>query len=176
MHWMVLQKSKSKKAHKEFDCRTVNQIIAGNFYHQGLDSVGDCFVNEADESESNFCELGVIVGAIKERNLEPALTWAAANSDKLKEHGSDLELKLYRLQYMLILQKGHPKEAITYIKSHVTLFDMIEVQKLSSCLLCLKNLDGSPYSDLLSPTYCIIIAKELAIQFSNILLQSLRAR
>ncbi|KAF2283843.1 hypothetical protein GH714_016455 [Hevea brasiliensis] len=102
----------------DFDNHTINQIIASHFYRHGLLSIGDCFVNEAEELESTiamrslFSEMYMIVEAMKDRNLEPALRWAAANSDKLKKNGSDLQLKLHRLQFMEILQNGSRSEAL----------------------------------------------------------------
>ncbi|XP_065874255.1 protein RMD5 homolog [Euphorbia lathyris] len=165
----------------EFDSHTVNQIIAGHFYRQGLFSIGDCFVNEADESESTadlrslFSEMYLIVEAMKERNLEPALNWAAANSDKLKERGSDLQLKLHRLQFVEILQNGNRNEALAYVRSNVAPLasnNLSEIQKLMACLLWAGKLDRSPYSHLLSPTNWNVVAEELARQFCNLLGQS----
>ncbi|WCJ32047.1 E3 ubiquitin-protein ligase RMND5A [Euphorbia peplus] len=165
----------------EFDPHTVNQIIAGHFYRQGLFSIGDCFVNEADELESTadlrslFSEMYLIVEAMKQRNLEPALNWVAANSDKLKEGGSDLQLKLHRLQFVEILQKGNKNEALAYVRSRVAPLasnNMSELQKLTACLLWAGKLDRSPYSDLLSPTNWNVVAEEVARQFCNLVGQS----
>lgn len=165
----------------DFDTHTVNQIIAGHFYRQGLFTIGDCFINEAKEPESTvamrslFSEMYLIVEAMKDRNLEPALKWAAANSDKLKENGSDLQLKLHRLQFVEILQNGSRSEALTYARTHIAPFasnHLGEIQKLMGCLLWSGKLDHSPYSELLSPTNWNMVADELTRQFCNLLGQS----
>ncbi|MBA0677802.1 hypothetical protein Goari_019190, partial [Gossypium aridum] len=123
----------------EFDSHTVNQIIASHFYRQGMFDVGDCFITEAGEAEaaaamrSLFQEMYQILEAMKSRNLEPALKWAAANSDKLKEHGSDLLLGLHQLQFVKILQKGSREEALKYARTNFVPFagnHMAEIQKL----------------------------------------------
>ncbi|KAB1223842.1 hypothetical protein CJ030_MR2G009195 [Morella rubra] len=162
----------------DFDVHTVNQIIAGHFYRQGLFDIGDCFVNEASEPESAaamkspFLEMYRILGAMKCRNLEPALNWADNNSDKLKQNGSDLVLRLHSLQFLEILQNGSRDEALEYARSHLTPFahdHMAEFQKLMACLLWAGRLDSCPYPALLSPTNWEKLAEELTRQFCNLL-------
>lgn len=162
----------------DFDVHTVNQIIAGHFYRQGLFDIGDCFVNEASEPESAaamkspFLEMYRILGAMKCRNLEPALNWADNNSDKLKQNGSDLVLRLHSLQFLEILQNGSRDEALEYARSHLTPFahdHMAEFQKLMACLLWAGRLDSCPYPALLSPTNWDKLAEELTRQFCNLL-------
>ncbi|KAH1113631.1 hypothetical protein J1N35_007009 [Gossypium stocksii] len=165
----------------EFDSHTVNQIIASHFYRQGMFDVGDCFITEAGEAEaaaamrSLFQEMYQILEAMKSRNLEPALKWAAANSDKLKENGSDLLLGLHQLQFVKILQKGSRDEALKYARTNFVPFagnHMAEIQKLMGCLLYSDRLSDSPYAHLLSPTNWDIVAEELTRQFCNLLGQS----
>ncbi|TYH28853.1 hypothetical protein ES288_A02G176600v1 [Gossypium darwinii] len=165
----------------EFDSHTVNQIIASHFYRQGMFDVGDCFITEAREAEaaaavrSLFQEMYQILEAMKSRNLEPALKWAAANSDKLKENGSDLLLGLHQLQFVKILQKGSRDEALKYARTNFVPFagnHMAEIQKLMGCLLYSDRLSESPYAHLLSPTNWDIVAEELTRQFCNLLGQS----
>jgi hypothetical protein len=165
----------------DFDAHTVNQVIAGHFYRQGLFDVGDCFINEANEPESTadmkslFSEMYLILEAMKNRDLEPALNWAAANSNKLKENGSDLLLKLHCLQFVEILQGGSRSKALSYVRTHISPFGsnhFSEIQKLMSCLLWSGRLHQSPYSDLLSPTNWNVVAEDLTRQFCNLLGQS----
>lgn len=168
----------------EFDSHTVNQIIASHFYRQGMFDVGDCFITEAGEAEaaaamrSLFQEMYQILEAMKSRNLEPALKWAATNSDKLKENGSDLLLGLHQLQFVKILQKGSREEALKYARTNFVPFagnHMAEIQKLMGCLLYSDRLSESPYAHLLSPTNWDIVAEELTRQFCNLLGQSYRS-
>ncbi|OMP01702.1 Zinc finger, RING-type [Corchorus olitorius] len=165
----------------EFDSDTVNQIIASHFYRQGLFDVGDCFINEAGNAEaaaamrSLFQEMYEILEAMKSRNLEPALKWAATNADKLKENGSDLQLKLHHLQFVKVLQKGSKEEALKYARTNFSPFaanHMAEIQKLMGCLVYSERLHDSPYAHLLSPTNWDIVAEELTRQFCNLLGQS----
>ncbi|GMI67985.1 hypothetical protein like AT4G37880 [Hibiscus trionum] len=166
----------------DFDSHTINQTIASHFYRQGLFDVGDCFITEAGEAEaataatrSLFQEMYQILEAMKSRNLEPALKWAATNSDKLKENGSDLPLGLHQLQFVEILQKGSRDEALKYARTNFVPFagnHMSEIQKLMGCLLYSNRLSESPYAHLLSPTNWDVVAEELTRQFCNLLGQS----
>ncbi|GMJ08703.1 hypothetical protein like AT4G37880 [Hibiscus trionum] len=165
----------------EFDSRIVNQIVASHFYRQGLFEVGDCFIAEARDVEaavtmkSLFQELYQILEAMKSWNLEPALKWATANSDKLKENGSDLQLRLHHLQFLKILQKGSRDEALKYARTNFVSFagsHMAEIQKLMGCLLYSDRLHESPYAHLLSPTNWDTVTEELTRQFCNLLGQS----
>lgn len=171
------------KAYRNIDCdtHTVNQVIASHFYRQGLFDVGDCFLNEAGEPDSAivtrslFQEMYNILEAMKSRNLEPVLNWAATNSDKLKQCGSDLQLKLHHLHFVEILQKGRRDEALKYARTHFYPFagnHMTEIQKLMGSLLWAGKLEHSPYAQLLSPSNWDIVAEEFARQFCNILGQS----
>ncbi|KAK8556733.1 hypothetical protein V6N13_064742 [Hibiscus sabdariffa] len=165
----------------EFDSRIVNQIIASHFYRQGLFEVGDCFIAEARDVEaaatmkSLFQELYQILEAMKSWDLEPALKWAAANSNTLKENGSDLQLRLHHLQFLKILQKGSRDEALKYARTNFVSFagnHMTEIQKLMGCLLYSDRLHDSPYAHLLSPTNWDTVTEELTRQFCNLLGQS----
>ncbi|GMY12026.1 protein RMD5 homolog [Fagus crenata] len=162
----------------DFDAHTVNHIIAGHFYRQGLFDIGDCFISDAKEPESAaamkspFLEMNQILEAIKSRDLGPALNWATKNSDKLKQNGSDLVLRLHRMQFLEILQNGSTDEALKYARTHLTPFSsnhMAELQKLMGCLLWAGKLERSPYPALLSPTNWDKLAEELTRQFCNLL-------
>ncbi|PON97119.1 Ubiquitin-protein ligase [Trema orientale] len=165
----------------KFDSHTVNEVIASHFYRQGLFEIGDSFMKETQEPESAcamkllFQEMFQILEAMRKQNLEPALNWAATNSDKLKENGSDLLLKLHSLQFVEILQKQSRDEALKYARTHLSSFasdHMPEIQKLVICILWTGRLDRSPYAQLLSPTNWDKVAEELTRQFCNIQGQS----
>lgn len=164
----------------DFDIHTVNQIIASHLYRQGLFDIGDCFVNESHEEaivekKKQFLEMYQILESMKARDLGPALNWATINHEKLQEIGSDIELKLHRLQYMEILKNGCRDDALKYVRSYISPFanqHFPEIQKLMACLLWAEKLESSPYSDLLSPTHWAKLANELAQQFCNLLGES----
>uniref|UniRef100_A0A7N0USB5 Uncharacterized protein n=1 Tax=Kalanchoe fedtschenkoi TaxID=63787 RepID=A0A7N0USB5_KALFE len=164
----------------DFDTHVVNHIIASHFYRQGMFDIGDTFIAESNEPEaaavkSQFLELYHILSAMTTRNLEPALTWASANHDKLRDNGSDLVLKLHRLHFVEILQSCSRDDALMYARTYLAPFatsHMAEFQKLMACLLWAQKLDHSPYADLLSPSHWDTIGEELMRQFCNILGQS----
>ncbi|KAJ0040929.1 hypothetical protein Pint_27788 [Pistacia integerrima] len=182
----VLEKSFNpdiSKAYRnvEFDSQTVNQIIANHFYRQGLFDIGDCFISETEGSESAaamksiFQDMYEILEAMRSWNLEPALKWAAANSDKLKENGSDLQLKLHSLQFVELLRSGSRDEALKYARAFLAPFAsnrVTEIQKLMACLVWARKLDSCPYPQLLSPSNWVLVAEELTRQFCNLVGQS----
>ncbi|KAE8696229.1 Zinc finger family protein, putative isoform 1 [Hibiscus syriacus] len=141
----------------EFDSCIVNQLMASHFYRRGLFEVGDCSIAEARDVDaaaamkSHFQQLYQILEAMKSWDLEPALKWAASNSNKLKENGSDLQLRLH----------------LSFAGNH-----MAEIQKLMGCLLYSDRLHESPYAHLLSPTNWDSVTEELTWQFCNLLGQS----
>lgn len=164
----------------DFDFHTVNQIILNHFYRQGLFDLGDCFINESNEPEpttlkTQFLEMYQILDAMKSRNLDPALHWVSANREKLKQNDLNLEMKLHRLQFVEILQKGNRAEALNYARTYLAPFASIhmdEIQKLMACLLWAGRLESSPYAELMAPSHWEKIAVELAWQFCNLLGQS----
>ncbi|KAI3669713.1 hypothetical protein L6452_41068 [Arctium lappa] len=164
----------------DFDLHTVNQIIASHFYREGMFDIGDCFVNEAHEEsvvdrKTHFLEMYQILESMKSRDLGPALKWATTNHEKLQQSGSDIELKLHRLQFMEILQHGRRDEALKYARAYFSPFanqHLPEIQKLMACLLWAGKIESSPYSELLSPTHWAKLAHELAQQFCNLLGES----
>ncbi|RVW57337.1 Protein RMD5-like [Vitis vinifera] len=92
-----------------------------DIHWKGLFDNCDCFTSEAREPEAAalkppFLEMHLILAAITARNLEPALNWASTNGDKLEQNGSDLELKLHRLQFLEILQKESRDKALKYAR------------------------------------------------------------
>lgn len=164
----------------DFDFHIVNQIVAVHFYRQGLFDLGDSLLNEAGEPEatalkSQFLDLHQIIGAVRVRNLEPALKWACTNREKLKQNSSNLELKLHRLQFVEILQKGTRTDALNYARAYLTPFaslHMEEIQKLMACLLWVGRLDSSPYHEITSPTHWDNLSEELTQEFCSLLGQS----
>ncbi|KAL8160346.1 hypothetical protein V2J09_001883 [Rumex salicifolius] len=162
----------------DFDSQTVNQIIAGHLYRQGLFEVGDCFKDEAEEQEaaalkSPFTEMYHILEAIKSRNLEPALNWVVKNREQLR--GSELELQLHSLQYLEVLQKKGYKDALNYARTFFPPFSRshtVEFHKLMACLAYARKLESSPYSELLSANNWDKVAEELTRHFCDLLGQS----
>ncbi|KAA8536336.1 hypothetical protein F0562_028814 [Nyssa sinensis] len=164
----------------DFDPHIVNQIIASHFYREGLFDIADCLINEAGEPElislkSHFVEMHRILEAMRTRNLEPALNWASTNREQLKQIGSNLELKLHRLQFVEILQKRGRADALNYARTYLAPFaslHMDEIQKLMGCLLWAGKLDRSPYTELMAPSHWEKLAEELTRHLCTFLGQS----
>ncbi|KAG2319113.1 hypothetical protein Bca4012_054633 [Brassica carinata] len=174
--------SKAYRTSVEFDTRVVNQIIANFFYRQGMFDIGDSFLAEAgDESEcttrESFVEMHQIVEAMeKRRELGLALNWATLNSEKLKQSRSDLEMKLHSLRFLEIAKDQSSQEAINYARKHFPVHadsSLHEIQKLTCSLLWRnRNLEHSPYSELLSPSRWNDAVRELTRQYCNLLGES----
>lgn len=164
----------------DYDPHILNHIIVSHFYRVGLFDVADCLIAEAAEPEavsikSRFLELHKILKAMRARDLEPALYWASTNRECLNRIGSNLELKLHRLQYVEILQSGTQADALNYARNHLSPFaslHMDEIQKLVGCLLWVGKLDKCPYSELFSENHREKLAEELTRQFCSFVGQS----
>ncbi|KAE9599322.1 hypothetical protein Lal_00044062 [Lupinus albus] len=167
----------------DFDTHLVNQIIANHFCHQGLFDLGDSIINEAGEPDatslkSQFLEMHQIIEAMKVRNIQPALKWVSANGEKLVQIGSNLMLKIHKLQFVEVLQNGTRADALKYAQTYLAPFASInkdEFQKLMGCLLYARRLESSPYSDLMSPIHWEMTTEELVRQFCTLLGQSHRS-
>lgn len=167
----------------EFDKHTLHQIIISHLYHEGMFDIADCLVTEAGEPEAvslrcQFEEMHQILEAMKSKNLEPALSWVSENHARLKASGSDLELKLLKLQYMDILQKKSQQDALNYMRTYLSPFSsshMDEIQKLMGCLLWAGKVEQSPYADLIAPSQWEKLSEELAEEFCSFLGRSLRS-
>lgn len=174
--------SKAYRTNVEFDTRVLNQVIANFFYRQGMFDLGDSFLAEAgDESEcttrQSFVEMHKIVEAMeKRRELGLALNWATLNSEKLKQSRSDLEMKLHSLRFLEIAKDQSSQEAINYARKHFPVHadsSLYEIQKLTCSLLWSnRDLEHSPYSELLSPSRWNDAVRELTKQYCNLLGES----
>lgn len=164
----------------DFDLHIVNQIILSHLYREGLFDTADCLINEAGEPEAInlkglFVEMHQILEALRSRNVEPAINWASANREKLKQISPNLELKLHRLQFVEILQKRSRTEALKYARTYLAPFAFVhmdEVQKLMGCLLWAGKLDTSPYSDLMAASHWENLVEEITLHFCSSVGQS----
>ncbi|TVU47538.1 hypothetical protein EJB05_07142, partial [Eragrostis curvula] len=160
----------------DFEVNTINNIIANHFYRQGLFDLGDLFIRECGESDGAslklaFQELYAILGAMKVRNLEPALSWALKNRDQLLQNCSMLEWMLHELQYLEMLRDESAKlEAIEYAKAHLAPQEYRgHFTKLMGCILWIGQLEQSPYCELISPERWEKMAEEFTRQFCSLL-------
>lgn len=169
----------------DWDIRIIDLIVACHFYREGLFNVGDRFVQEAHVPDaanfrSVFMNMHQILEAMRRGNLEPALSWAASQHEQLLMNGSDLELKLHRLQFLDKVEKGKRDEALQYARKYLGPFASThkhEIERLMGSLLFVGRLDGSPYTgftELISPAQWDKLADELSEQFCSLLGQPSR--
>ncbi|GFP86837.1 protein rmd5 homolog a [Phtheirospermum japonicum] len=167
----------------DFDPHVVNQIIITHFYRQNIFNIVDSLITEANEPEAislraRFQELHEMINAMKKcRDLEPALRWASANRETLEKSGSDIELKIRKLQFVQFLQNRTRADAVSYAKTYLSPFAsrrMKDVQKLMCSLLWAGKLDRSPYADLADPARWAEVADEITRLFFNFAGQPVR--
>ncbi|XP_054167491.1 E3 ubiquitin-protein ligase RMND5A-like [Oppia nitens] len=140
----------------------LNQVIVEHFLRQGMLEIAEQLTKEAkldipDNKKKPFTELNNILDALKCHNLEPALEWAIAHREQLRQQNSNtnLEFKLHRLQFIELLKGGveNQMKLISYARQYFQpLADKHEkeIQALMGSLLYLRTgLQNSPYSYLL---------------------------
>lgn len=125
--------------------------------------IADALIEDADleiaaEKKEPFLELHRILGALKQRDLIPALRWAEENRDNLNEIRSSLEFKLHRLRFIDLLKQGpsHQSQALQYSRNFEAFADRHtrDLQILMGSMLYLQQgIENSPYSHLLAPIY-----------------------
>ncbi|XP_047315178.1 protein RMD5 homolog [Impatiens glandulifera] len=166
----------------ETNYQAVNQLIVSHFYRQGMFELGDFFLNESSSSSSSetelirslFMEIHRILESLSNLEFEPALSWIVANRDVLRQNEStDLEFKLHRLQFVVILQNQNGiEESFEYAREFVTQFSAdhkVEVKRLMSCLWWAGRMEKSPYSDLLSSSNFENFADELMREYCKVI-------
>lgn len=93
--------------------------------------------------------LDALVGAVRAREVGPALAWAEANAEALAERSSNLRFALHRLHYLSMLREGGAAavgKAIAYSRAHLAPCarapaDHAQVQQLMGALLYAGRLE-----------------------------------
>lgn len=163
----------------DWETHTINLIIACHFYREGLFDVGDCFIQEANVPDATsfraaFIHMHKILEAMRLRDLEPALSWAESQHELLLLNGSDLELKLHRLQFLDKVQQGRRDEALKYARKYLGPFASThkhEIERLMGSLLFTGRLNESPYTEFTEFTslaHWEKLAEELSHQFCSL--------
>ncbi|XP_067656917.1 E3 ubiquitin-protein ligase RMND5A-like isoform X1 [Haliotis asinina] len=143
--------------------KLLNEVVCEHFLRQGMLDIAEALNEDAalkldGDRKEPFLELHRILGALKMRDLRPALGWAEANRDRLLQKNSSLEFKLHRLQFIDLLRQGpeRQKEALWYTRNFSPFAHQHarELQALMGSLLYLRQgVENSPYSSLLDPIY-----------------------
>lgn len=133
----------------------LNEAIVEHLLRNGQEDTAMKLIEESHldlppHSEYAFHEINNILNAFREKNLEPALSWAIEHHLELKAKHSDLEFKLHKLKFLSLISFGFYKEALLYSK-RLTQFDgdVKEIQSLMGCFAFVKTgIENSPYADL----------------------------
>jgi len=139
----------------------LNEVILQHLHRQGHLHIAETLAQEADVQLSKtynkdvFLELNRTLEALRCRDLQPALAWAAENRDALNKQNSTLELQLHKLKFVDLLLKGNKMDVISYARTVFPLFvrgQERQVQSLMGAVMYAgSDLKTSPYSHLLDP-------------------------
>uniref|UniRef100_A0A1B6KUT0 RING-Gid-type domain-containing protein n=1 Tax=Graphocephala atropunctata TaxID=36148 RepID=A0A1B6KUT0_9HEMI len=140
----------------------LNQVICQHFYRQGMLDIAQELAQDAglkteEDVKEPFTELNRILDSLKQKELGPALGWAAAHREALEAQNSVLEFKLHQLRFIGLIQQGASAqaEAIAYARTHLGQFvhrHEKDIQNLMGMFLYLPHgINTSPYSHLLEP-------------------------
>eukprot|EP00736_Rhodelphis_marinus_P007223 Rmarinus@m.20045 len=151
------------------DSDLLHDIVADDLFRNGCFNVGMQFLKDAQlsrppESYEHFVAIYQVLDAVKRRDLQPALKWAAEQSERLRDMGSGLEFKLHRLQFVQFLSEKRTLEALAYARKHFAPFSathMDDIQRLMGCFLYSAKLNESRYADLLSDRHWTEVEHQL---------------
>jgi len=155
----------------------LNEVILQHLYRQGQLGISETLaqesgIHEYKSQKEPFLELNKILEALKNKDLQPALSWAATNREALNSQGtslffwnhdgratveqrSSLELRLHKLNFIELLTKGSRLEAVKYARTVFPKFvqgNEKEVQSLMGAVMYAgSDLNNSPYAQFLDP-------------------------
>ncbi|KAF4615281.1 hypothetical protein D9613_003017 [Agrocybe pediades] len=143
----------------------LERTIALHLLRTGQFEVAEVFLQESkikisDDLKAQFVDLHLILKALRNQDIGPALKWTQNNKTFLKSRNSPLEFYLHRSQYMRLLLSSHPPNplpAILYARANMYPFYQdheAEFRRLMACVafLPLPRLQNSTYKDLALPT------------------------
>ncbi|XP_041476747.1 E3 ubiquitin-protein ligase RMND5A-like isoform X1 [Lytechinus variegatus] len=141
--------------------KLLNTVIFEHFLRQGMLDIAENLSQESnldvsDSAKEPFVEINRILAALQEKNLQPALQWAANHREQLRSQNSSLEFKLHRLHFIELIRQGPEKqiEALLYAR-HFSQFAGAHEKELQvlmgSFLYIRQGLEASPYARLLDP-------------------------
>uniref|UniRef100_A0A5S6QXK9 CTLH domain-containing protein n=1 Tax=Trichuris muris TaxID=70415 RepID=A0A5S6QXK9_TRIMR len=135
-------------------------LITKHYLSLGIADIADEMLEHSGcsckaNNHTKFANMYVILNALKNKNIVPALEWVNANRETLAKSKSDLEFYLTRLEFIQLLQKGcDNREEIIQFARRFNRFantNTKEMQELMTSLLFLTSgLESSPYNYLLS--------------------------
>jgi E3 ubiquitin-protein transferase RMND5 len=165
--------SSSDSSCTPMDTDTVNSLIADEMFRDGLQDIGNTFVQEAKLTsypiEGRFVGINRVLETLRSKQTQPCLDWITEQCDG-HNHSDNMDLdnvhelrfSLHKLHFLQLLQQQQQQQqqkgtmsAITYAKQHFSSFSEShknEIHRLCGCLLFASStqcLSDSPYADLL---------------------------
>ncbi|KAF3939178.1 hypothetical protein ABW19_dt0210091 [Dactylella cylindrospora] len=181
----------------------INRAIGMHLLREGNFDIAETFVEEAGlegalppSLEAEFRDMYRIKVALQNRDLGPAIEWAAGRREQLEARGSNLEFELHRLQYVVYLFGGGedgPRKALEYSRREFLPFQQkylsgiprpkevgcprgnllrraLEISQLAGALLWREKMPNSPYADLLnSESSWEAVAESFTSEFCSLL-------
>ncbi|TDL27504.1 hypothetical protein BD410DRAFT_782593 [Rickenella mellea] len=143
----------------------LERTVALHFMRTGQFSTAKTFLQEtstdvSEEIQVKFLDLHQVLTALRNQDVQPALSWCEMNREFLENRTSPLEFYLHRSQYMRLLLASNPPDPLPALAYARTLLPPLypsygsDINRLIACTvyLPLTRLLHSPYSDLASPT------------------------
>ncbi|KAJ0260708.1 hypothetical protein HA466_0039740 [Hirschfeldia incana] len=163
----------------DLDHQLVDKMLVEYLYRHGLFEVGDRLVKEAQvevddqlsEAIGRSLEIHRITEPLKQKDIEPAMQWISENREKLKEHGSKLELELVSLKYLEMLRQGKRSDALRFARAHFPKFatpHSEKIRRLIVALLWVSNLENYPHGEELFSLGWDKTSKELTKQYYHL--------
>lgn len=148
----------------QFVADAISHLKCEEYEDTSMDTISDVEkdlgidMNHSAELRRQFAAMYHVLHQLKSENdLEPAIEWARANSQRLEKRGSNLEFELGRLQFVWLFTGGpnpdrpRPDEALIYARTHFNHFQsryMKEITELSGAMAYSPNLKQSPYRQI----------------------------
>jgi len=134
-----------------------NSDLAATLLEEQAAAGDGTIVEQGDAKSQAVTDMLLVVKAMHEKNLQPALTWARQHDEDLRHRGSNLTFTLHKQRYLQMLWNGEVVDALQFAKTCLSKFtqshQLPEVQKLMGCLVFAKTrskLESSPYASLFS--------------------------
>ncbi|KAJ1962236.1 hypothetical protein IWQ62_003594, partial [Dispira parvispora] len=145
----------------ESDDKLVVTSIALEFIRQGEFELCDQLLSEAgldipSQIKQGFQVMFKYIEFIRERNVQPVLTWVHENREVLGPTGLDLEFSLHKMHFIQLLTSGQHIEALDYSKQTMSPFVgrdkyFKQISQLTCAVIYVNHLEYSPYVRLLDP-------------------------
>ncbi|KAK9248552.1 CTLH/CRA C-terminal to lish motif domain-containing protein [Lipomyces tetrasporus] len=161
--------------------KLLDRAVAMHLIREGQFQVADKVIQEANLDipgvlEQEFMDMYRILEALKLKDLQPAIEWAASKRERLSQSGSNLEFNLHSLQFIHLFT--HPngagtKLALQYARENFAVFGdryLADISRLMCAFLFQSNLQASPYgSTFLSPSAWDDVAHSFTKEFCSLL-------